>query len=63
MAGGFGSGGAGAGGRLAHPVQQIFENGGVVVLLVAGGVEQGELPASVGQTVEFIERRGRFGLR
>ena len=32
--------GAGAGGRLAHSVQQVFQDHGVIVLLVFGGEQQ-----------------------
>src|SRR5580700_8715202 len=54
------SAGAGASWRLAHSVQEIFQNHGVVSLFIPGGEKQGQLFSAVGQTIEFIEGCGGF---
>ena len=55
--------GAGAGRRLAHPVQQIFQDHGVVVLLVLGGEQERKILFPAGQAVKFIESFRRLGQR
>ena len=45
--------GAGAGGRLAHSVQQVFQDCGIVVPLIPGGEQKCKILLPVGQAVKF----------
>src|SRR5713101_4680099 len=48
--------GSRAGWRLAHAFQQVFQDHGIVVMLVFGGEKQRKIFLPAGQSVEFIER-------
>src|SRR5882724_8903587 len=48
--------GSRAGWRLTHAFQQVFQDHGIVVMLVFGGEKQRKVFPPAGQSVEFIER-------